>query len=77
MYEPTVDPDEGIEREMVSSSREVSAGFVPFATLDVNWAVGQITRSKADAAKPARDRRPPVMPGPLFLSGLARPKEVK
>jgi len=63
MYGPNVSPDEDIERELVSSSREWSEGFVPFASLDPTWALGQITRGQPRVQRPLVIARRPSHQG--------------
>jgi len=70
MYEPTVDPYEDIERELLFSAREISAGFVARASLDPREAVKQIMGRQR--GRHAHDPHPPKAAGQLILSGLAR-----
>lgn len=72
MGEPMVDPDEDVEWELVSSSREVSAGFVAFATLDPRRAVRKATGKQHGRAEGRPDRQPLTAPGPL--AGMSRPR---
>ena len=72
MFEPNVDPDEDIEGELVSSAREMSAGFVAFASLDPKGAV--LMGRHPSVLGHARDRHPPMAPGPLAHSGSGRPR---
>jgi hypothetical protein len=74
MHEPNVDLAEDIEWELVSSSREMSTGFVAFGSLDPSRTVREVAGRLSGSAKPVGGGHSPITPGPSILSGPAHPR---